>query len=362
MKNQGDMSAQLLGVKKQQKLRVGFWTHFLCPNQEAISNEVWALHRKLKKSFVFGLSAYYWFNFSLKQRVIGFNFKGFILLRLINLFIGKSFQLHHIYADLRAWHYLKILKHRPVILSVVTDLPPLQKKMYKNINLFIVQSKEQKKLVARIANKSQEIKQILPGVDLKRFKITPVPRNKPFTVLFASTPIQQSEYFGRGLDLLIDLAERKPEIQFFIAWRMWGEKSHTLFEKFKRKRPLNIRILERQSDIKNLYKQCHVTIAPFRKDGGKTYPHSIMESLACGKPVLVSNVLAIAEIVKNERVGEVFEPTLNGALRALERLKKVDSSLSHRARKCAEKYFSQDRFVEEHLVAYQSLIKGNDVK
>ncbi len=80
-----------------------------------------------------------------------------------------------------------------------------------------------------------------------------------------------------------------------------------------------IRWLGFSADVRNVWRQCHIAIAPSR--GGEGLPRSLIEAAACGRPLVVTDVPGSREIARSGRNGAlvpVNDPeALAAALRPL---------------------------------------------
>lgn len=102
--------------------------------------------------------------------------------------------------------------------------------------------------------------------------------------------------FNKGIDVLMKVAERiqekgTPEVKFLLA----GE--GPLLEHYRSKGlPRNVELLGRVDDaqLTALYRDCDALILPTRFEG---MPTVVLEAMAQGKPVIVSDVGATAELV-----------------------------------------------------------------
>jgi glycosyltransferase involved in cell wall biosynthesis len=91
-----------------------------------------------------------------------------------------------------------------------------------------------------------------------------------------------------------------------------------------------------------------------------TYPTVIMESLACGTPVVATAVGGIPELIINGQTGYLVKPhdSIEMADRVLELLTKEDEydRMSLAAVLYAKEHFGVDRMVDEYLEFYQEVI------
>src|SRR5207237_6289000 len=87
------------------------------------------------------------------------------------------------------------------------------------------------------------------------------------------------------------------------------------------------------------YQQAHATLAPFTDlRRAKRAPNSVVESLACGRPVIVTEAVGLAELIREGRAGIVCGPTGLDLAEALDRLQADWRSLARNARAVAERW------------------------
>ena len=117
-------------------------------------------------------------------------------------------------------------------------------------------------------------------------------------LLFASRPDSSERLDGRGVPLLLDVAQRCPEIKFRLLWRPWGD-SLSIVNDWRSQRELaNIEVaVGCVEDIADEYQASHAAIAPFTKpELCKPAPNSLIESQSSGRPVICTNQVGIAEL------------------------------------------------------------------
>jgi len=109
-----------------------------------------------------------------------------------------------------------------------------------------------------------------------------------------------------------------------------------------------------QRELARLMKACRVFVLPSLSEGlGKV----ILEAMACGKPVVGSNVNGIPEVIKDGQTGFLVPP---GDVEALaERLTwmlanpEEAEAMGKRGRACVEKSFSQDSYVKNYASMFK---------
>jgi len=201
----------------------------------------------------------------------------------------------------------------------------------------------------------RKIKVIYPPVDLQRFSYHKSTATT-FTILNASCPAKVRDLRKRGIYFLLDIDHSLADVTIKYLWRA-GEFSK--LQKLLKSKNLKNSTFENKihTDMNFQYAQVHCTIIPYLKldEYLKMMPTSAIESLAAGKPVLVSSQTGIAEIVSKEKCGVVFDPNKESLLMAIAELKRNYALYQKNCRKTAEKYFSQEHFLKKHEEMYNSL-------
>ncbi len=321
--------------------KVTFFVQNYEPHQEAISKEIQILHKNFNSEI---------FNINTSNPAS--------LAKVARMPFVKS-DIYHIYTSIADRLFLPLLRKRPIVLtgSAASKKEKIGKQigLYKKVDRIVVESERQMKSLVELGIEKKKIRIIYPGIDLSAFSYSKPPGNKAFTILFASSPPSLGQMSSRGVDLMLECAEMMPEIRLVLLWRSSGYKE--LVKKIKSRELKNVFVKNRiVSDMSSEYSSADCTIAPFMNfDEDKPVPRSIIESMACGRPVLVSSRVNIAGLISKEKCGVVFEPSVAGVNRALGKIIKNYASYQKNCRKTAEKCFSAERFVLNYKKLYEEL-------
>jgi glycosyltransferase involved in cell wall biosynthesis len=111
-------------------------------------------------------------------------------------------------------------------------------------------------------------------------------------------------------------------------------------------------------DMTHLFHAADATIAPFtRRLRMKVCPTSLIESLACGRPLLVSSKVGIAGLVRDEECGVVFAPTVDGLCRGVAELRSRHQYYLARARPAAARHFDIADCLAQHEHLYDEVLR-----
>jgi glycosyltransferase involved in cell wall biosynthesis len=94
----------------------------------------------------------------------------------------------------------------------------------------------------------------------------------------------------------------------------------------------------------------------------KPAPHSALESLWRGKPLLVTPTSSIADIVRKGRCGIVFEPKISGFGEAVRNLMGRYQEIQGRCQPTVELCFSKEGFIKRYRLLYEELLEGSEVR
>ncbi len=272
------------------------------------------------------------------------------------LYCSSNNKIIHIYSNLCDRPYLPFFKTKNTILSSTNFISKekiiRRRKDITSVKKIIIQSEIQKKELIDAGIPSEKISLIYPPVDLDSFSYQQP--STDFTILCASTPAKVKDLEKRGIYFILNADNLMQNIKIKFLLR-----NSPLVENIIKQRQLQN--IETDNNIyQNMdeqYAKVHATLISYlRLDGYlKLIPTSAAESLAAGKPLIVSSQTGIAEIVEKEKCGVIFEPNQESFLQAINRLKKEYKYYQQNCRKTAEKYFSKNVFIKKHEEIYQGV-------
>jgi glycosyltransferase involved in cell wall biosynthesis len=146
-------------------------------------------------------------------------------------------------------------------------------------------------------------------------------------------------------------------MRFLLLWRPWGDSLPAIRSLVREHGLPNVEIIPgRFANMPRWYQAAHVTVAPFTEiERCKPMPNSLVESLACGRPVLVTPEVGLAGMVRESRSGVVVAPHGEGIAEGLDRLRSDWRAHAGPARRLAVRWFSLGRFLEGYRRTYDEL-------
>ncbi len=318
------------------------------PECEAISQEVAALRRRFGGEVVY-LNPNHRSPVYIPRLLFGFH----LWRRLRRL--EEAHRLHHLYnPDPFPFPILRTLR-RPVVYSLTGGV-------YRrpNVSFFArlgaVTVADEASAARLRAWGLGNVHRVRPGVDTRRFTFHPLPLGDEVRLLVGSAPWTRAQFRSKGVDALLEAARRSPRLRLTFLWRgVLGE------EMARRVREMGLTervvVLDEVVDVNRVLAGVHgaVTLAA-APDIVKTYPHSLLESLAAGKPVLVSRAIPMAEYV--ERVGcgvVVDEVTAEAVLAAVESLRGRYAEAQSSARAAGRRDFTLEGMVDSFRRVYEQV-------
>jgi len=112
------------------------------------------------------------------------------------------------------------------------------------------------------------------------------------------------------------------------------------------------------SRLPEYYSAADTVVVPSIYD---TFPKVVLESMACGTPVIVSNVGGIQELVTDEETGILVSPNnedeLASAIIRIVSDPSLRKKISSKAKKLVEEQFSWENIAKQTLIVYNNLLK-----
>jgi len=217
--------------------------------------------------------------------------------------------VHHIFnPDPYPFVLLRYLR-RPVIYTVVAGVQARDQAnaqaLARWVQMLVVATEQER---ARLRGWGiDNVRVVRPGIDLTRFAPTPPPANLPPTLLMGSAPWTCDQFRTKGVDTLLTLARRWPELHLVFLWR------GILYEDMMRRVRASglsdrVEVINKRVDVNTVLSHVHSAVILATEDALiKAYPHSLLEALAAGRPVIVSQSVSMATEVAQRGYGVVID-------------------------------------------------------
>ena len=198
---------------------------------------------------------------------------------------------------------------------------------------------------------------IRPGINLSLIKSMPPPeQDSEFVILAGSAPWTRDQFEGKGFDLLLELLHRIPQVRMVCLWRgiLYREWDARI-----RRAGLagRVEIINEKTEISRVFSQCHCAVVLALQPGlVKSFPNSLMEALAAGRPIIVSRAIPMSHYVEATGCGRVIE-TLTPEDLVSAVIELLDHYNVYRAAavSAGRRDLSADRMVGEYRQLYRNL-------
>lgn len=198
------------------------------------------------------------------------------------------------------------------------------------------------------------------GVEHGRFSYTPQPLTTQIRLLVASAPWTKGQFQSKGIDALLALAQKRPDISLIFLWRdvLYAEMMGRVADKNLDRR---VQVINQLVDVNEILATVHATVNLATAEGiVKAQPHSLLDSLAAGKPVLVSQAIPLADFVAQAGCGEVVQSVTPVAIeQALEKLMANYEARQVAALQAGQANFSHRAMLDAYEAVYKTVLSKN---
>lgn len=326
------------------------------PECEALSQEIATLRRHFEGNLIY-------LNPNIASPIyiprLLFGFHKLKHLRVLE----KNIDLHHVYnPDPFPFPILKRLR-RPIVYSITSGVGHKKPNLAFLSSLAAVAVPDERSL-KRLQNWGlNNVFLTRAGINTNRFTHTPLPVESKIWLMVGSAPWTKAQFDSKGVNALLETARLNPQIHLVFLWR--GILADEMESRVKR---LNldsqVQVINRQVDVNQVLARVHASVALASAPGIiKSYPHSLLDSLAAGKPVIVSRAIPMADYVEEIGCGTVVESVDAPALAAtVQRLVKNYSDYQAIAQKVGRRDFSEQRMVDSFQELYDHIIKQDETQ
>jgi glycosyltransferase involved in cell wall biosynthesis len=269
--------------------------------------------------------------------------------------LDNSVDLHHIFSPvLYSYPFLKFLR-RPIVYSVGAGIyARTQAQKWHNIQI-VVGSQRDLNVAKSIGIRS--VSMIHTGIDVSRFKKTLLPLTDECILLSASSPWTKEQFNEKGLNLLFRVAARMENIRLVILWR--GLLDDILMDRIEEMKISDrVRVINEYTDIDTIFSKVHGgIILASNPHVVRSFPHSMIEALAAGKPVIISNTIPMADYIRRFGCGSLVK---NHSLESLEfSIKEFIHKypeISRNAMEIGGRDFTKEKMIEAYNDVYRRVL------
>lgn len=274
--------------------------------------------------------------------------------------LDHEMDLHHVYhAELYPFPVLRFLR-RPVVYTVVSSLAPGRIPPPESLNRLRVIAVPAPRDQALLVERGLARVEVVPaGIDTSQFEFVPIAGEGRFVLLAGSAPWTRGQFYSKGVDALLEVARQITSLRLVLLWRGW------LLEDLRRKIQSvglgdRVEVLTERVDVNQVLRRVHAAVVlADTAELVKAYPHSLLEALACGRPVIVSECIGMSDYVRRVGCGRVVAGVNPSDLRLqIEELRHDYGRCQDRARRHGMRDFSRERVLEAYGRLYESALKS----
>jgi glycosyltransferase involved in cell wall biosynthesis len=270
--------------------------------------------------------------------------------------MDRIVDIHHIFsAGTCPFPVLRILR-KPVVYTVVSGMDPLRDTV-KWPGFMLVVGSERDLDTAKKRGISN-CRFVRHGIDTSQIKKHPLILKEEMTLLTASAPWTARQFREKGFDLLFDVVSRRNDLRLIILMRgLLTDALHKRLKLFDIED--RVTIIDRYTDINTVLSRIHGTIAMAENPGViRSYPHSLIESLAAGKPIMISDTIPMADYVRGNNVGCVVENfSLFSLNAAIDEFIGGYNTYRIKAEEIGGRDFSKDRMIADYREVYDLVLR-----
>ena len=186
-----------------------------------------------------------------------------------------------------------------------------------------------------------------------------MPPGPEFVLLSGSAPWTLEQFRTKGVDALLEVAREMRDLRLVFLWR--GVLLPELVARVRRLELSDrVEILRDWVDVSQVLARVHAAVVLAGRPGlVKAYPHSLLEALVAGRPVMVSDGNPMAAYVREKGCGRVVLGLEKTDLsEAIQQLRQNYAAYRTRAVEAGRRDFSQEELLAAHRDLYHALAGG----
>lgn len=320
------------------------------PKAEAISQEITALRSRFDGDVIYVNPNQHSFLY-IPRLLFGFHKLRELRMREADV------KIHHFYnPDPFPFLYLRKLQ-RPVIYSVTCGVNDKRPNIAFFSSLAAVAAADERSLKRLKSWGIENTFLVQPGIDTDRFTCSPIPLRSEIKLMVGSAPWAKGQFRTKGVNALLAAAHQAPHLHLVFLWRgiLADEMAHRVRQMNLEKQ---VTVLNQQVEVNRVLADVHASITLASNSAIiKSFPHSLLDSLAAGKPVLVSRAIPMSDYVERTGCGKVIEQvTPANILSAVDELSQQYDDLQKSARQVGQQDFTQQAMIASFQKVYDYVL------
>ena len=227
---------------------------------------------------------------------------GYEFLRKLRRLENETDVNHFFAPALMNYSFLSFLRN-PIVYTITapvefTDtLPPLR--LLKKLTEIVTSDENSASILA--TKTGNHVRWIEPFVDFECNDTINFLPESPIIILMASAPWTKQQIKTKGIELILKTMLVCKEIHFKLLLR---GRFHRVISQIVRDYGLTerVEILDSKVNMQQMFNKCHATILiTSNAKILKSHPHSLIESLICKKPIILSKNIPLSNKIENSK-------------------------------------------------------------
>lgn len=270
--------------------------------------------------------------------------------------LDRVVDLHHIFSPiLFPYPFLRFLR-RPVVYSVGAGIDRTAHSQKWHDIQVVVGSERDLDAAKSIGLDSASL--VYPGVeDTSRFMKHQLPLTDQCILLSASAPWTSGQFSEKGFDLLFKAVSRNKDLRLVVLWRgLFYDLLMDAIQKFGIGN--QVRVINEYTDISTLLPYVHGGIILASNPRiVRSIPHSMIETLAAGKPAIISDTIPMADYIQKKGCGCIVKDhSLESLERAIQMFIREYPLISKNAMETGGSDFTKEMMIEDYREVYQKAL------
>lgn len=197
---------------------------------------------------------------------------------------------------------------------------------------------------------------VRPGVETSGFTYTALPLEETIKIMVGSAPWTNAQFRTKGIEALLEAAQQDPHLHLVCLWR--GVLAEEMMDRVRHLRlEKQVEIINQKVEVNQVLARVHASITLVTNPAIiRSYPHSLVESLAAGKPILVSRSIPMSAYVEQNRCGKVVETVTAADIHtAVAALRQDYDSLQQATLKLGAEDFSKEALIKSFEKVYNAV-------
>lgn len=274
--------------------------------------------------------------------------------------LDDAVDLHHVYfANLHVFPVLRRLR-KPIVYSVAAGLQGQRQPAadaLRRIRCVAVSNDRDRAVLKSWGVGNYRL--IRPGIDTSRFTHTAPAARWPFVLLAGSAPWVRRQFAQKGVDAMLWTLRQMPDLRVVFLWR--GILKDQLMRRVRRLGvEAQVEVLDGAVNVNEVLARCHAAVVLAETPRiVKAYPHSLLESLAAGKPVIASRAIPMSDYIAEKECGAVAaSPHPHAFKAAVENLVNDYDRFQSNALRTGARDFAVENLLQAYGELYKAALAG----